>query len=56
MKSIKAISNLKVRASWGKTGNQAIQPYQTLATVALDLTILMMVTVVPIWFCPWEGC
>jgi len=34
MKSIKAISNLKVRASWGKTGNQAIQPYQTLATVA----------------------
>lgn len=34
IKDIKAISNLKLRASWGKTGNQAIQPYQTLATVA----------------------
>lgn len=34
IKDIKAISNLKLRASWGRTGNQAIQPYQTLATVA----------------------
>ncbi|WAC13283.1 SusC/RagA family TonB-linked outer membrane protein [Dyadobacter pollutisoli] len=34
LENIKAISNLKLRASWGKTGNQAIQPYQTLATVA----------------------
>lgn len=32
--SINAISNLKLRGSWGTTGNQAIQPYQTLATVA----------------------
>lgn len=34
LENINAISNLKFRASWGKTGNQAIQPYQTLATVA----------------------
>ena len=34
IKKIGAISNLKLRGSWGKTGNQAIQPYQTLATVA----------------------
>ncbi|MBX2924013.1 MAG: TonB-dependent receptor [Chitinophagaceae bacterium] len=34
MQEIKAISTLKLRGSWGKTGNQAIQPYQTLATVA----------------------
>lgn len=31
---LKAVSNLKLRFSWGKTGNQAIQPYQTLATIA----------------------
>nr|WP_295921901.1 TonB-dependent receptor [uncultured Dyadobacter sp.] len=34
LENVKVISNLKLRASWGKTGNQAIQPYQTLATVA----------------------
>lgn len=34
LKNVNVISNLKLRASWGKTGNQAIQPYQTLATVA----------------------
>ncbi|WP_439581935.1 SusC/RagA family TonB-linked outer membrane protein [Dyadobacter bucti] len=34
LENIRNISNLKLRASWGKTGNQAIQPYQTLATVA----------------------
>jgi TonB-linked SusC/RagA family outer membrane protein len=34
LENIKVISNLKLRASWGKTGNQAIQPYQTLATIA----------------------
>lgn len=34
LENINAISNLKLRGSWGKTGNQAIQPYQTLATVA----------------------
>jgi len=33
LKDSKTISNLKLRASWGKTGNQAIQPYQTLGTV-----------------------
>ncbi|MGN6439204.1 MAG: TonB-dependent receptor [Agriterribacter sp.] len=34
MQDWKVVSNLKLRGSWGKTGNQAIQPYQTLATVA----------------------
>lgn len=34
IKDWKIVSNLKLRGSWGKTGNQAIQPYQTLATVA----------------------
>ena len=34
LQTIEFISNLKLRGSWGKTGNQAIQPYQTLATVA----------------------
>ena len=34
LENVKSISNLKLRASWGKTGNQAIQPYQTLSTIA----------------------
>jgi TonB-dependent starch-binding outer membrane protein SusC len=34
IKNLGIFSNLKFRGSWGKTGNQAIQPYQTLATVA----------------------
>ncbi len=29
MKNASAISNLKLRAGWGLTGNQAIKPYQT---------------------------
>lgn len=28
------ISNLKIRLSWGLSGNQAIQPYQTLSTLS----------------------
>ncbi len=32
LKDIDIISNLKVRAGWGMVGNQAISPYQTLAT------------------------
>lgn len=34
IRSLQVFSDLKLRASWGKTGNQAIQPYQSLATVA----------------------
>lgn len=34
MKTVTFFSTLKLRASWGKTGNQAIQPYQSLATLA----------------------
>ncbi len=30
MKNLTAISNLKVRATWGQSGNPAIQPYQSL--------------------------
>ncbi len=33
MKNIQSLSNLKLRASWGKTGNQGIAPYQTLAAI-----------------------
>jgi TonB-linked SusC/RagA family outer membrane protein len=33
MKNITAINNLKIRASYGRTGNQGISPYKTQATV-----------------------
>lgn len=33
IKNLDIFSDLKFRGSWGKTGNQAIQPYQTLAAV-----------------------
>lgn len=33
IKQLNLFSTLKLRGSWGKTGNQAIQPYQTLATI-----------------------
>ncbi|QTD37404.1 TonB-dependent receptor [Polaribacter batillariae] len=29
LKNSKVINNLKIRAGWGRTGNQAIEPYQT---------------------------
>lgn len=32
MQDIDQISNLKLRAGWGRVGNQAISPYQTLAS------------------------
>jgi len=31
MKNVNALNNLKLRAGWGLTGNQAISPYQTFA-------------------------
>lgn len=34
MQNVTAISNLKLRGSWGKTGNQAIAPYSTLGLLA----------------------
>lgn len=34
IKNISAISNLKLRVSYGQTGNQAVGPYQTLAVLA----------------------
>lgn len=33
IKNLGVFSNLKLRASYGQTGNQAIQPYSTLATI-----------------------
>jgi TonB-linked SusC/RagA family outer membrane protein len=33
MKSLQALSQLKIRYSWGKTGNQAINSFQTLSTL-----------------------
>lgn len=35
LKDVKALSNLKVRASWGKTGSQAIAAYATLNTLSM---------------------
>src|SRR5664279_5217161 len=32
MKQFSFLDNLKLRGSYGKSGNQAIQPYQTLST------------------------
>lgn len=37
IKNLAVFSNLKLRGSWGKTGNQGIQPYQSLASVASGL-------------------
>ena len=33
MKDVKWISNAKIKASWGKNGNQSLDPYGTLSTV-----------------------
>jgi TonB-dependent starch-binding outer membrane protein SusC len=33
MKNIQSLSNLKLRGSWGITGNQGISPYQSLASI-----------------------
>jgi TonB-linked SusC/RagA family outer membrane protein len=33
IKDLGVFSDLKIRGSWGKTGNQGIQPYQSLATI-----------------------
>lgn len=35
IKAIKAISYLKFKASWGKNGNQSLDPYKTLSKIAL---------------------
>lgn len=32
LRNVNCISNLKLRAGWGRVGNQAISPYQTLAS------------------------
>ncbi|NPA35794.1 MAG: TonB-dependent receptor [Chlorobi bacterium] len=37
MDNLTSVSNLKLRAGWGQTGNQAITPYQTITTYAVAL-------------------
>ena len=37
MQSLGLFSNLKLRAGWGQTGNQAIRPYQTVTTYAVTM-------------------
>ena len=37
MQNLNGISNMKLRAGWGQTGNQAISPYQTITTYAVAL-------------------
>ena len=36
MKPIDLINNLKLRLSWGKAGNAAIDPYKTLTMLGID--------------------
>jgi TonB-linked SusC/RagA family outer membrane protein len=38
MKSFKALSNLKLKLSWGQNGNQGVGPYSTLARVTNGLS------------------
>ncbi len=40
MQDIDWISNLKLRTSWGKTGNQAVSPYQTWSRMASVETVM----------------
>ena len=40
MSGIEAISDMKLRASYGKTGNRAIGPYQTLARFSSQFTVI----------------
>ncbi|RPH74429.1 SusC/RagA family TonB-linked outer membrane protein, partial [bacterium] len=36
MKSMPVLDNLKLRLSWGKAGNSAVDPYQTLTTLSMQ--------------------
>ncbi len=38
LKDVSAIDNLKLRVSWGQTGNSAIKPYQTLTSLGSEKT------------------
>jgi TonB-linked SusC/RagA family outer membrane protein len=38
MKNVAPVSYLKVKASWGKNGNQSLDPYGTLSTISLGQT------------------
>ena len=38
MKNISVLNNLKLKASWGKNGNQSLSPYGTLSTMTLGRT------------------
>ena len=35
MEKVVPVTNLKIKASWGKNGNQSLSPYQTLSTITL---------------------
>ena len=36
LNSATALNNLKLRVSWGKSGNSAVNPYQTLTILGID--------------------
>ncbi|HEX3009533.1 MAG TPA: TonB-dependent receptor [Bacteroidales bacterium] len=38
LKNLQVIDNLKLRASWGKSGNAAVDPYRTLTILGLEKT------------------
>lgn len=40
MKNLPVISDLKLRLSWGRTGNTALSPYQTLLTLSPNQAVL----------------
>ena len=44
LKGVSWISNLRVRAGWGKSANQAVQPYATLGNLAVTIIILAVLT------------
>ena len=67
MKNIKAISYLKLKASWGKNGNQSLSPYETLSKITLgqsggysysfgNTSLVRGDNASPLWATPtWDG-
>ncbi|RYY00989.1 MAG: SusC/RagA family TonB-linked outer membrane protein [Gammaproteobacteria bacterium] len=49
MSNVGWVDYLKLRVSWGQTGNQSISPYETLATMGLDRTVYGSNTAIAIY-------
>ena len=48
MKNVEALSNLKLRLSWGKTGNSGIMAYGTQSGLLRKPTLLSRIMAIPI--------